>query len=296
MKVAVSDCLSALKMLFPLHSNWETIQQGMDHLVFVSDQQIVRFPRNTAIERQEGLVREYEALHIIRGKVAAQVPNMHWHANLPDGLVAVSYAYVAGEPLTLDYVTSLANPDRGKVTRQLGHFLRQLHTLDLKPFIDLGYELVDPNGFAAYALELIHRLQDTILCRFPTHVCEAIQAITDYYVLSVRRNGFPLVVTHGDLQAEHILWNTNAKRLGVIDFGDIRLNDPTYDFSYLCFYGSAFLAEVEQSYGLPIAGDFRMRVRFNALRFLLVNLEERYAGGQDIERTWFFQKLTAMFS
>lgn len=296
MKVANSDCQSVLRILFPECSNWQTIEQGMDHWVFVSDNQVVRFPRDISAERHAGFARECHALQIIRGKIAAQVPNMDWHDELPEGLVAVSYPYVKGQPLTLDYVGTMANLECGKVAHQLGHFLRQLHSLDLKPFVDLGYEPVDPDGFATYALDLVNRLHDTILCHFPAHVRKIIQATTDQYILSVKRNGFPLVVTHGDLQAEHILWDTDAERLGVIDFGDIRLNDPTYDFSYLGFYGRAFLAEVERSYTLPIDEDFRTRVRFNALQFLLVNLEERYHGGQDIERTWFFQRLIATCS
>ena len=43
----------------------------------------------------------------------------------------------------------------------------------------------------------------------------------------------PLTVIHSDIMPEHIIVNPKTHTLsGIIDFGDIEIGDPAYDFAF----------------------------------------------------------------
>src|SRR6185503_5502285 len=56
-------------------------------------------------------------------------------------------------------------------------------------------------------------------------------------------------VLHADLSAEHVLWD-GRHVTGILDWGDVCLGDPDYDFSYLYQdFGEDFVREMALEYG-----------------------------------------------
>ena len=77
---------------------------------------------------------------------------------------------------------------------------------------------------------------------------------------------FPALV-HNDFSKDHILIDTVNKQIsGIIDFGDIAIGDPSYDFLYLLDeFGKRFLKEVLRYYNNPIQKIPLAKIQFFSL-------------------------------
>ena len=76
--------------------------------------------------------------------------------------------------------------------------------------------------------------------------------------------GFGPVVRHADLSADHLLV-TGQGVTGVIDFSDVSMGDPNYDFSSLLIdVGEDFTMDVARRYGHPNLDRLRAKLQFFA--------------------------------
>jgi len=73
---------------------------------------------------------------------------------------------------------------------------------------------------------------------------------------------------------EHITVNPKTHtHTGIIDFGDVEIGDPAYDFAFLAKYGKDFLNWVYETYGLSKDPAFEIRRKFYRDRLAITNLE-----------------------
>ncbi|MFA6424462.1 MAG: aminoglycoside 3'-phosphotransferase/choline kinase family protein [Candidatus Magasanikbacteria bacterium] len=112
------------------------------------------------------------------------------------------YKYITGIPLSKKILNKLSASEKESLAKQLAQFVNELHS-------------------------------------FPIKVAEKNN-------VSVRNNSktniSKLVLTHQDLIDEHILINIKTKKVvGIIDFGDLQIADPTYEFSRIWRFGEEFL-------------------------------------------------------
>ncbi len=77
-------------------------------------------------------------------------------------------------------------------------------------------------------------------------------------------------VTHSDFGTGNVLIDAAGLKLaGVIDFGDISLNDPATDFAtFYRRFGKPFAEDMAEAYRLPLGDDFWTRVDYHSNRKL----------------------------
>lgn len=87
--------------------------------------------------------------------------------------------------------------------------------------------------------------------------------VLDKYLVPANFN-FTEVLTHADFGGDHILVDEHTGKItGVIDFGDIAIGDPAYDFyQQRSYYGDEFLKKMLSDYTLPVDNRFYSRVDF----------------------------------
>ena len=97
-------------------------------------------------------------------------------------------------------------------------------------------------------------------------------------------------LVHGDLQAPHILWDSENQRInGIIDFGESGIGDPATDFADVLYqYGEGFLRRMVRHY--PEIGQSLDRARFQAAT---IDLQLAMLGISTNENRWRFAHLTA---
>src|SRR6185503_3631143 len=95
-------------------------------------------------------------------------------------------------------------------------------------------------------------------------------------------------VLHADLSAEHVLWDGQSVT-GILDWGDVCLGDPDYDFSYLYQdFGEDFVREMAREYGHPDPDRLVSKSRYfsivDEIGTIVHGADEALPG--DVEESW----------
>ncbi len=194
-------------------------KDGYDHYVIILDNKIVfRFPKQKHFKK----LFRYEAplLQFLSKRISIQVPVYRYVGNDFGG-----YHFIEGKSLL--GTKKLTSTQRETLSRQIAHFLTQLHAVhqkDLKKF-----RIPERN----ILMELWRILKNKRrINTLPLQARVKIAIFTERLGEALRR-GYKKALVHGDLSGDHILLDKHNALVGVIDFSDRSISDPARDF---CFF------------------------------------------------------------
>ena len=175
-------------------------------------------------------------------------------ASTADDPPFVAYPLLPGPPLTPERYHWLPAPVREHCAQQIARFLRQMHATDLA----LARQCDVPvTQYRARYGEVLARARQHF---FKTPAIAApVRAFAEHavtaYLASAASSDFQPAVLHGDLSHDHILYDDGRDDegtgtvSGVIDFGDMAVGDPAWDFVYLYEeYGAGLVARCVRAY------------------------------------------------
>lgn len=213
--------------------------QGLDHAVVL----LHGTAHGTLVARAPHTA-EYRAQAEVEAAVLAEVSTLT-DVVLPepvrttgDGTLTV-HTLVPGSPL-VDTALAGAAENREVVNRQLGELLTALHTRDVttapfsavEPWRRRGRCNTAPRSLPAKVALLRERAQRLLPGALDQASLTDVERIfTDMDTLLDPAR--PARLIHSDLYDEHLLWDPERERLGVIDFSDMNLGDPAVDFAHL---------------------------------------------------------------
>lgn len=224
---------------------WRTarlITSGWDHEVVVLDDALVlRFPNEPFYLDLLGL--EIEVLTALHGRTLAALP--HYTVVSPDGTFA-GYPYLPGEPVTSAVMARAEAQAPGAVAAQLADALTVVHRGE-----GIDRARIPPAEDRVWHEELrtiaADRLPE-VLSRGELRTVETVIAEVDDVLATPAPAS---VVLHGDVYEEHLLWDSEHARLGLIDFSDLCLGDPARDFAEIGEIAPGFRERVYERYDGP---------------------------------------------
>ena len=254
---------------------------GWDNLVLIMDERVVfRIPRNELSRMQ--LQIELQYLPRIAAVSPLPVPFYTYFSKDP-GIYA-GYALIPGIPFTRDVFEKCTKKQQKKIAKLLSVFLSTIHSLHVDEAISSNVHVRRQNrqswldlqseveSKAAAVLEPIHK--------------QKIQEMFAYILEEVKFDVLAKRLIHGDLSADHIMYDISGNNIGgIIDFGDLMIGDAAYDFTgILLEYGREFLDEVLEYYQPSLDNGFLERIeRFYipkvSLHHLLYGIEQ---GDQEV--------------
>jgi len=191
-----------------------------------------RFPRNpsarTALECERQFLPRFERLSSI------SIPKCVYA-----GEGYVGYRKVEGVLLTRPLMDTLNGSIRRRVAQQLGEFLSALHSFPVEEAEELGLT----RGWGGWRKRAYERLQQEVVPGLSTKARESVEMFFNRY-FSLE---WKAVVIHGDFHPpDHVFYDPELEELaGVIDFGDLTLEDAATDFkSIFEEFGEGYLREV----------------------------------------------------
>lgn len=244
--------LEEVKKRFPTVRSEEISEHdaGWDYFVCAVKGRIAfRFPRREHYARQlpneVAFLRDFAPLSPVR----VPVPTLE---HLPDGTPYVTYDFIPGEPFTVQTASTLTDEEMDGIACQLASFLSALHSSPPERVAQLGFQVTDVR--AAHQ----DRIRETEYLVYPLlnpSEQKWLGEQLDRFRGIVEQQPIKIVPTHTDLLPEHMIIDPLSHRLnGVIDYGDLELNDPAIDFTFLGHYGKCFLTTVYKHY-LPTRDD-----------------------------------------
>jgi len=153
----------------------------------------------------------------------------------------------------------------------LGSFLTTVHSFPIEKAKHLGIQQID--SFDSWQKRLI-KIKKEVFPHIDENKQQWIITLFNNFLKTIAKVPIKSVLTHSDIMPEHIIVDTKIHTLsGIIDFGDILIADPAYDFTFLARYGQDFLNECYKNYGLQIDDMFKKRRQFYEDRLVVTNLE-----------------------
>ncbi len=264
--------LKIVRKTFPDISVEKTqiFDDGWDYIVIVVNNELTfRFPRRE--DYAKTLPIEVSFLELFADKSPVRVPELTYQKDKKSEISYVTYDFIPGVQFTKSIANSFSKGELLTIAQQLGSFLTTVHSFPLEKAKQLGIQKIDSLDSWKKRLKKIRREV------FP-HISKSEQdwvvKLFENFLQIVREIPINSVLTHSDVMPEHIIVNPKTRTLsGIIDFGDIVISDPAYDFTILARYGQYFLYEVYKNYSLPRDEAFETRRQFYEDRLVVINLE-----------------------
>lgn len=214
----------------------------------------VRIPRPQASWAIPNLKLEAMLLPRLESAVTIETPRKSTLVCDNEGaVIAAIHRFVSGN-------SPSSRPIRGakreRLAAQIATFFRELHSFSPAEARCLDVRTVD----------LWPDLYQPLIAKTLPHLGRVGRAWLKARAIEFERAGgtaeAPRVLTHGDIDGEHLLLDADSNLAGVIDFGDAMIADPALDFAgILNDFSWSFLERLLAYYG-PIDSGLRARARF----------------------------------
>jgi aminoglycoside 2''-phosphotransferase len=258
--------LSIIKKDYPGIEDLLIFNEGWDHKVIVVNKETAyRFPKNNAYESQ----LKIEALFTDFFSQISPLFVPHMTIHNKSNVLFVTYPFIKGTSFTYNQIQQLTPEERILNGLKLGTFLKTLHSIPLNKAKELQVNFMNLPMFWKEKRKQTLRLFNDFIS--PQQLTWVDMIFLDF-LKNIEMNPISMTVNHSDLKPPHIIID-NKEIQGIIDFSEVVVGDPAYDFQYLGRYGKDFYKGVLESYGeYDSTFDFRQKF-YEKLSFL-----DRYEG------------------
>jgi aminoglycoside 2''-phosphotransferase len=219
---------------------------------------VFRFPRRRNVWPE--LEREIGFLGETCERFSVRVPQ-YFHV-APESTAAPNgyavYSYVPGSTIAAN---TMSATEQRAAAEAIAAFLRMLHTIEA-PALQVRLPRQDERDSA---IELLRQAESIVMSQLSHAQAAVLREQFAQYIDTAAHFCFVPVVRHADLGADHIL-AVNQSVAGVIDFSDVSVGDPDYDFSSLFIdLGEAFTMDIARCYGHPHLDQLRAKLEYFAI-------------------------------
>ncbi|WP_223069551.1 phosphotransferase family protein [Paenibacillus caui] len=239
--------------------SFRIVTEGMQNTVIIVGERLVfRFPLSSD---SVSLETEKRFLPKLAERVTLPIPKILFESDSQDDLQYIGYPIIQGEPLMDVHFLSLSETVKDRIAKEIADFLTSLHTFQDDPVTrnDPDESRVTWKGGWEFFFAEIERFVEPKLGK---NERLWVQRMRREYLQTDGSFEFTPCLIHGDFKREHIFYDPDAERLsGIIDFGQLKVGDPAYDFHYLHLnYGERFMNSVYLYYLGPKDDNFHSRI------------------------------------
>ncbi|MFW6283169.1 MAG: aminoglycoside phosphotransferase family protein [Minisyncoccales bacterium] len=217
--------LDKINKVFPNEiKSWTYHNDGFDSYVYsINDEWIFKIPKRDEV--WESLKREKDFLDYFFEISPSNVPNFEFF-----GERIVGYKKISGKKLANEFFESLDEVEQNLIVNQFGIFLKTLHSSRCQKQTPSEYRnFFNKEGF----ISLATKIQKIIIPKVSKNIQNNINDFLQKFQKNERNFQNQQGSVHADLYANNVLWDTNKKKLGVIDFGDVAKSAVVKDFTLL---------------------------------------------------------------
>lgn len=248
----------------------QVFDDGWDFVVIIIDSmRAFRFPRSEDYAKK--LLIETRFLNLFGDKSPVRVPKLNYQQDEISGIPYATYDFIPGVRFSKSLSRIFSKNELLATAKQIGAFLTAVHSFPVETARQLGIQQID---FLDAWQKRLAKIRGEVFPHIPDFEQKWIVTLFEDFLEIIAKMLVKPLVTHSDIMPEHIIVNPKTHKLsGIIDFGDILIADPAYDFTFLADYGGDFLNECYRNYGLPKDEMFDARRKFYRHRQAVTNLE-----------------------
>lgn len=238
--------------------DFNTDDYGWANYVLVVDNKVIfRFPRDE--ESKKSLYLEQKVLPNLKYKLSVPIPEFIYSSTDEEKFTYVGYEIIDGKPLDSEGFKLLKEEEKECFAEDISKFLSELHTFSFQTYFPNKIDMEEAKGNWR---ELLKEINEFV---FPLLNEKERAWTTELFNNFLREDNnfnYNQCLIHGDLGSDHILYDYEKRKIsGIIDFGDIQIGDPAYDFIglYIC-YGADFTEKVFSKYTAQKDENFMDRI------------------------------------
>ncbi|HLL60498.1 MAG TPA: phosphotransferase [Candidatus Nitrosocosmicus sp.] len=234
--------LEIIRKDFPLANDIQMYTEGWDHVVFSVNSKIAyRFPKN--IQHQNQLCLEAKFVKVFSEFCSTEIP--HIETKVHNDLIYGVYPFIQGTFLSYDSAKCLNQESIAKICQELGTFLKEIHSFPVARAKTIGIVKMD---LVKFWMKKLTQTIEMFSLYLDNDEINVIQSRYNKFLELITQFPIEHKVNHSDLKPPHIIIDVGSLS-GIIDFSEVVIGDPAYDFQYLGRYGKKFLEQVYKSYG-----------------------------------------------
>lgn len=221
-------------------------------VVNIDDEYIFRFPRSK--EAFDIIEIENDVLKDLKTSLPQNisVPDFAYYNFDSDGPF-VGYRMINGEFISKEIYDNISDEQKEIFAVNIARFLSALHRFDYSTY---DVEIVDP---IKEFQEFYKKIQDVCFKYLNDAEKEWTNQLFSKYFSDSKMRSFTPSLIHGDLSDDHILVDGN--NLGIIDFGDVRVFDPAYDFTWTFWFDEGLFDKIYKHYDGRKDDNFKYRIQ-----------------------------------
>lgn len=239
------------------------IYSGFDCIVILTDKLVFRFPKDK--EAKNKIKTEEILFKFLDNKLNIPIPKYKIESK-KEGIV--SYNIFIGKEFKFKSYYLLNKTKQNEICRELGIFLKKIHSLSIIPSIKSRLSFDD---WSKICKKLRKDFEKYI---FPDFKEKDIITINNFLNLLEKKfkNDKKNCFVHGDFSGDNLVVDfCNGKIKGVIDFGDARISNPAIDFYYFWFDGKKLVSKIISYYTKDELEQKKLLYN-SKLYFLYINL------------------------
>ncbi|WP_010096956.1 phosphotransferase family protein [Ornithinibacillus scapharcae] len=233
----------------------------MSRAYLINHEVVFRFPKEKAGAIDTEI--EIKALPSLKKHISLNIPEFIFLGKQDNGFPFVGYRLLPGEPMNEQLFCSLPPETKNKIAHQIAEFMDQISSFSVAHAKNLDIPV--KNFYQSY-LETFYEVKEKA---FP-EVNQDLQTYISYrfemYLENKNNFKYSPKLLHADLSMDHLLFDQKRQELtGVIDFGDIKIGDPDYEYLYL-------LEECGEAFAKIVMGlrkEENVQHKFEKLSFFL---------------------------
>lgn len=203
--------------------------------------------------------------------VAIPAPQFTGHAD-KSAEEMVGYPLIQGDPLEREVLERVSPSAYASLIAQIAEFMRRLHAVPLSAVQGCDIRTLEP---LPHLTRLVEEGRTHVAPHLRAEVWHYYETLLAQYTQDPTLHTYEPALLHGDLSPDHFLADpAQATLTGVIDFGDVCIGDPAWDFIYTCEdYGTeilhAVLAQYDPANAPLLARKARLYQQMNNLDYAL---------------------------
>lgn len=207
----------------------------------------------------------------IKDFTSTTIPDYKYIAK--DGSFA-GYPIIQGRSLDREMFSSMSEDQIDSIAEQIAVFLTNIHKVPASSREEFNIKDSDYTGDLN---ELERKAERMLYSKLKAEeVAEMKKFFTEYrkMLCDVKCDTF----LHNDLGGEHILFDENTFKIGVIDFSDREFGDPAFDFTGMIEFGEDFTQKVIDHYNGKKDNGFLFRAKMYFKRIPLMLMIDSMEG------------------
>jgi aminoglycoside 2''-phosphotransferase len=218
----------------------------MSIVLEVNDQWAFRFAKTE--QASLDLEKEIKLLTAIQPTLSLAIPSFDYIGRQANGLYFVGYRKLPGDLLEEDSIAALSPFQVRNLIGSLADFIKKMQAFPVGPVESRAVPAVNlEKKYLQLFKEAKEKVFPLIDDKTKDYVSDRFHAFLQY----PDYHKYTPALIHGDLSPDHFLIDSKTGKLtGIIDFGDICICDPDYEFLYImedC--GKAFTRDLLCSLG-----------------------------------------------